>query len=777
MTMQSELRRQGGFSMWPSGKPPRAPDWFFSDPLVVGHMPLGTTTYDEISGLAPCRASANLGHLIGVDDSANYAVFIRTSDMAARGQLTLTGETLNETEDADVVIKNGVSYVWLACTGDNSAARTTVIVYRFPEPTITGSNVAVGTFDKITCDYPASPAGEGGTARRDAESAFADALTGDLYIITKRTTVPQLFRLPWATTYTGTQTLQFVCNLPALPIVTFSGTGTSTGHVVGASASSDGLAVLVRGYSNAWMFTRKRNETVATMMQRTPREVPLPHGPGPTTNWLISPKGESICFAYNDASYFLCDEFITGSGQTIYTMPVYECKRSLKPLRVVHRTNGVDSATVTSSFIDQNVPAGSNFNQVYIDIDQGPAARCSFLRATSLGLSAGETCVAAYLTFHNLVDGTTATPGGSGTTVHRMLLDWYTGASMTWNTNAWGVAGPPPKDNVACVTTPEGSIGAGTAATNVPNGYWKLTVSESTINAWQGGATNHGWVFQYQSPTGSDGMNPKGSGYATVNVPQSTWDAASLGQADGTAVVTWVDSTGARSASQGSAGNRPTQELNEINGRAVIRFDPALGQYLTADSIATAGLMAADHYIGFVIKPGAISYTGGPGGRVICSSHPAGSATNGNIYYISGATGYLHCLRPAGDVVLIAQDLRSRWSIVILNIEPQGRISAFLDGEFKSSQAQAHTASQTLFSIGQEWDSGVAGDFFEGDLAAINVGSRALTTLERQQLTGYWAHRYALTANLSNAHPWKLTAPVMPSVYQTSRPRLTLNVG
>ncbi|RIK72111.1 MAG: hypothetical protein DCC68_26780, partial [Planctomycetota bacterium] len=208
---------------------------YWADGVSLGNRPT-TTNWQENSGVTRSLLAANgagdSGHLWHISDSpANRFMAQRISDGAGRGEWTLTGATISDIEDIASATIGGTAYLYLADIGDNSNARSTINIFRVVEPTITGSDSSTSQYEQIVCQYPAGSV----PSHKDAETLLVDPDTGDLYIVTKRITPARCYRLAHQSSYTGTQTLEYLGEVWTGPF-TDDATGPSTGgYVVGGS--------------------------------------------------------------------------------------------------------------------------------------------------------------------------------------------------------------------------------------------------------------------------------------------------------------------------------------------------------------------------------------------------------------------------------------------------------------------------------------------------------------------------------------------------------------
>jgi hypothetical protein len=232
----------------------REPSGSFAPPnLIEGAT--GFAGRQEISGVV--ASIQNPGLLWTIEDSDNPASLLGVGlDGSNRGDWILTGATNVDWEDIASATVDGVPYIYVGDFGDNGASRSNLAIYRVREPVVgaaVGGAVPIEDVLRIDIQYPVSPVGEGGTARRDAEAMIADPANGDVYIFSKRETRARIFRLAYQTSYVGVQTLEYLGEMPAvIPDTVFGSAFTATG----AAVSPDGLEVAVRTYGHVFLYRR-----------------------------------------------------------------------------------------------------------------------------------------------------------------------------------------------------------------------------------------------------------------------------------------------------------------------------------------------------------------------------------------------------------------------------------------------------------------------------------------------------------------------------------------
>ena len=292
---------------------------FFSSSAVATH---DDGSMDEISGLYAMTKSGNEQYFVAVDDSVGSTMFIIDRDANKNSTIALNGVTWTDAEEVSgyVDANDGTHYILLMEIGDNSANRSTKTIYRFEEPTVTGSNITVTTFDTIDFQYPASPTWEGGSNLGDAEASFACPADGKIYIMSKRETRNFIFSLPIQDTYTGTQTLTYEGEMHA-DVVEETGGVISPANAVAACISNGLDNVLIKTYNKVYQFyrTNRAEDWVTIMTLSAPTEETNYVGRGSAPS--AEPQGESICFEHNDEGYFTISEFSGGGSVPFFYYP------------------------------------------------------------------------------------------------------------------------------------------------------------------------------------------------------------------------------------------------------------------------------------------------------------------------------------------------------------------------------------------------------------------------------------------------------------------------
>jgi len=253
-------------------------------PIVSAAVQVGTTqSLSEISGIAVSRSLP--GNLWVHQDSGDIARFYGlTTAGVFHSTITLSGAPAFDWEDMTIGAKpGGGNYLYFGDIGDNSANRFAgVDIIRVTEPTTTGNATLTSAdytvkrvlYPGLIISFP-----------KNAESLFADPLTGDLYIISKQA-IGGIYRLP-ASQFDapGSSTLESLVNINA-PL----------SNPTAADISPDGKYIIVRnsssGGTTAYLFARGTGQSVANALQGTPTIITLHSEPqGETIGWTPDGTG------------------------------------------------------------------------------------------------------------------------------------------------------------------------------------------------------------------------------------------------------------------------------------------------------------------------------------------------------------------------------------------------------------------------------------------------------------------------------------------------------
>lgn len=245
----------------------------------------------EASGLVASRQNTDV--LWINNDSGDVArVFALSISGTHLGTYNVQGAGAQDWEDISVGPgpEDGVDYLFIADIGDNARARSRVSIYRVPEPAVSAGQAPVTVTltgaVKLEMTYP--------DGAWDAESMFVDPLTGDIFIISKRSDGrSQVYRNQAPHTAGVLPVMETVATLALGSSVTPGST-----LATGADMSFDGRWILVRTYSHVFLWRRPSGGEVGQAFL----------GEVCRLSSLSEPQGEAIAFTANATGFFTVSE-------------------------------------------------------------------------------------------------------------------------------------------------------------------------------------------------------------------------------------------------------------------------------------------------------------------------------------------------------------------------------------------------------------------------------------------------------------------------------------
>lgn len=201
---------------------------------------------------------------------------------------------------------------------------------------------------------------------------------------------------------------------------------------------------------------------------------------------------------------------------------------------------------------------------------------------------------------------------------------------------------------------------------------------------------------------------------------------AITGLADGAAVASWLDSSGAgNSVSQGTSADQPTYQTSVLNGKPALHFN-GTSYFL---SRTTGFPINSDYTIAAVFR--ASSFT--PNNVVL-------GGTTGEALYLQGTA--MPRLYENGTFAVAPTAMALNTFAVVSGIFTD----ATLRGAIRVNQGVDGTGTATQHNADANIQIGAfaGANFLNGDIAEIVVYSRALSVIERANVETYLAAKYAL---------------------------------
>lgn len=264
----------------------------FRNPARVGTTPLFVVT--EASGVAASRRNPDVLWLHN-DSGADAEVHAVTPSLLGGllGSFRLDGADAEDWED--IAVGPGPdaarTYLYVADTGDNGRSRSTVQIYRVPEPSV---NAGGGPFqgralqgvERFDLQYPDGP--------HDVETMMVDPLTADVYLVVKDGSGDApVFRARAPLSAGGVTTLELVTTLQF-------GTPPLSGDplTTGGDVSPAGDEIAIRTYDAAFVWRRPAGMTVDEALATAPCAVPQ----------AAEGQGEALGFSASGDGYYTVGE-------------------------------------------------------------------------------------------------------------------------------------------------------------------------------------------------------------------------------------------------------------------------------------------------------------------------------------------------------------------------------------------------------------------------------------------------------------------------------------
>ncbi len=259
----------------------------YSNPVTLGTVDFGALR--QASGVAASRN--NLGVLWTHNDAGDGPrIFAIDTQGRLLGTYNLSGATQVDYED--IAIGPGpnpnVSYIYLGDIGDNNSSRSTITVYRIPEPAVYSKQAGkpgsfnLKGFQAITLSYA--------DGAHNAETLIVDPISGDLFVGTKQADVCRFYQATKSQLDTGGPiSLAFVCE------VTFN-------TASGGSISPSGREIALRQEDFAQLWKRLPGQSIADALTGPSISIPVVGRPNEA-------NGEAIGFDWG--GYFTLSDSST----------------------------------------------------------------------------------------------------------------------------------------------------------------------------------------------------------------------------------------------------------------------------------------------------------------------------------------------------------------------------------------------------------------------------------------------------------------------------------
>ena len=243
-------------------------------------------------------------------------------------------------------------------------------------------------------------------------------------------------------------------------------------------------------------------------------------------------------------------------------------------------------------------------------------------------------------------------------------------------------------------------------------------------------------------------------------------------------ITSWTDKSGAGNSSTASGGT-PTLTANSLNGKPGVAFSSASSSYIQVPRVVTSNWSIFIVFSTTQTGPNCTP-TPGPGqahtdalgnhwwsGQGIFDGEVGGSVNDMGISlcgspsaYLGYGTGNLAANTDTTEFSAVAVNTGAGFIGEFFRTASSGTLDMYVNGAF-----QVTTTGGTADRISPNLKIGTiqtlpAGYFFTGTVYEIVCYTRVLTTIERQQVEGYFAWKWGLKASLGSGHPFFFIPPL-----------------
>lgn len=254
---------------------------------------------DEISGLA--ASHTHDGVLWMLDDGGNDAqLFAISTRGGLQATFEVSGVAKTDWEDIAAFELDGRRYLLVADTGDNGGLRRSLQLHVIEEP---------ASLDEVAQHAPLEPAWSIAfrwpDGARDCEAVAVDARRGQVLLISKKRTPPELFALPLRPGDDGMQVARKLGTLAGVPVPDAEALQANERmarirhQVTAADISPDGHRLAVMTYNEVLLYRRRGGESWAQAVARKPAVHDLP--------WL--PQAEALGWDASGRGLYATGEF------------------------------------------------------------------------------------------------------------------------------------------------------------------------------------------------------------------------------------------------------------------------------------------------------------------------------------------------------------------------------------------------------------------------------------------------------------------------------------
>lgn len=239
---------------------------------------------------------------------------------------------------------------------------------------------------------------------------------------------------------------------------------------------------------------------------------------------------------------------------------------------------------------------------------------------------------------------------------------------------------------------------------------------------------------------------------------RAAFEGDTLSVGNGNPVASWVDQTShAYTLVQATAANKPTLVTNDLATHSTVSFDGSNDRLTIASGLGITAQPLSIFAVWSMANTNqqALTHFHNDGSNDPFTGIEAGSALQGSVM----------------TAVTVAIT-KGTWRMTSTVLNGASSALAIDGGTRTTGNVGAGSPAGDKLVVGSLQDE--SGWFLSGKIAALMVLSSAVTQAQEDQLFGWAAWKYGLTANLPGGHPYKSAAPTAAGGHTGLRYRLCL---
>ena len=254
---------------------------------ILGYV--NSKKLNEVSGIV--ASIQNPGYFWVHNDSGDEAnLYLINSTGKHIATIKIDDATHHDWEDIAIGTpkKYGVPVLFIGDIGNNFSLRKTTIIYIIKEPKITENKTLIieksaPLLDTLKVRYS--------DEARDFETLLFDPISEQLFTVSKRKKIPELFIITKDNTESSSYTFEKTINLPLKNLK-------RRDNISGGDISKSGKRIAIKSYDYIYIWNRKNNESLIEFIKSPPQVIKPP----------FEKQSEAICWEMDQLSILTLSE-------------------------------------------------------------------------------------------------------------------------------------------------------------------------------------------------------------------------------------------------------------------------------------------------------------------------------------------------------------------------------------------------------------------------------------------------------------------------------------